>query len=235
VIRFLRKSHPSCAKVGRNVPLYADVKFCCRTHKLKSSTPVRRINSEADYLGGIQLNLNGKFMLSRFLWTSLATLCFIAYASGQEAPVPPAHAECHFPDGKQLTLDYFSPGMNGRKIFGGSVPYGRVWQPGANHPTTFVTNTNLMVGGKNVPAGKYTIFTIPDPHTWKLIINKRIARLDFPYVYESSELVRIDLLVRPLPAAVENFTIAVDQRRGGCVLNLRWENTEASVLVAEVP
>ena len=171
-------------------------------------------------------------MHPRFLFVALLYVIPLALAQDQ-SPSPPARAQCKFLDGKDVTVDYFSPRMNGRKIFGDSVPYGQVWQTGAGKPTTFVTNTNLMVGGKNVPAGNYTIFTIPDAGKWTLIVNKRTGKLDLPYAYESSELVRIDLTLRPMTAPVENFTITFDQRRGGCVLNLRWENTEASVLLAE--
>jgi hypothetical protein len=150
-----------------------------------------------------------------------------------QSPSPPEHTQCKFLDGKEVTVDYFSPRVNGRKIFGDSVPYGQVWQTGADKPTTFVTSTNLMVGGKNVPVGSYTIFTIPDSDKWTLIVNKRTGKLDLPYASESSELVRIDLTLRRMTSLVENFTITFDQKRGGCVLNLRWESTEASVLIAE--
>lgn len=173
-------------------------------------------------------------MRRRFL--SVAFLSFyiipLALAQGQ-SPGPAARAQCKFLDGKDVTVDYFSPRMHGHKIFGGSVPYGQVWRTGASKPTTFATTANLMMGGEDVPAGKYTIFTIPDSDRWTLIVNKRINKVDLPYTYESSELVRIDLALRPMTSPVEDFTITFDQRRGGCVLNLRWENTEASVLIAE--
>ena len=173
-------------------------------------------------------------MSPRFLFVALLSFYVIPLALARDQPPGlPARAQCDFPDGKNVTVDYFSPGMNGHKIFGGSVPYGQVWQTGANQPPTFVTSTNLMVGGKNVPAGHYTIFTIPDSAKWTLIVNQRTGKLDLPYAYESSELVRIDLTLRPMTSPVENSTITFDQRRGGCVLNLRWENTEASVLIAE--
>jgi hypothetical protein len=180
------------------------------------------------------LHPKGLFMLSRSLLAALLLFFAfpLAYAQDQ-SPGPAAHAQCKFPDGKNVTVDYLSPGTNGRRIFGDAVPYGQVWQTGDGQPPALVANTNLMLGGKNVPAGNYTIFTIPDPHKWTLIINKKTGKLDLPYEYESSELARIDLLVRPINSTVENFTIALDQRRGGCVLSLRWENTEASVLVAE--
>jgi hypothetical protein len=150
-----------------------------------------------------------------------------------ERPSPPAQTLCKFPDGKAVTVDYSSPRMKGRKIFGDLVPYGQVWRTGANEATTFVTTTNLIVGGKNVPAGNYTIFTIPNPDKWTLIINKKTGEWGIPYKYEADELTRVDLTLLPIPSPVENFTIAFDQRRGGCVLNMRWENTDASVLVVE--
>jgi len=146
---------------------------------------------------------------------------------------PPAHAQCKFPDGKTVTVDYSSPLMKGRKIFGGLVPYGQVWRTGANEATTFVTTANLIVEGKQVPAGNYTIFTIPNPDKWTLIINKKTGEWGIPYNYETDELTRATLTLLPLASPVENFTIVFDQRLGACVLNLRWENTEASGLVVE--
>jgi len=151
----------------------------------------------------------------------------------QDSTAGPQRAQCAFPDGKDVTVVYFSPRMNGRKIFGGFVPYGQVWETGDGKPTMFATNTNLMVGGKRVPAGKYTIFTIPDMNKWTLIIKRGTGNPDLPYSYESSELVRVDLLVRRMTPDLESFTITFDQRRGGCVLNLRWEAVEASALIAE--
>ncbi len=67
-------------------------------------------------------------------------------------PSPPATADCKFDDGKTIHVDYSSPRMKGRKIYGELVPYGKVWRAGANEATTFVTGTNLTVGGKDVPA-----------------------------------------------------------------------------------
>src|SRR6266498_4615806 len=86
-------------------------------------------------------------------------------------PSPAAQAQCKFSDGKTITVDYSSPRMKGRKIFGELVPYGEVWRTGANDATTFVTDANLNVNGKDVPAGSYTIFTIPKQDKWTLIIN----------------------------------------------------------------
>src|SRR4029077_12615418 len=86
---------------------------------------------------------------------------FTLLACAQDAskrPSPAAQAQCKFSDGKTVKSDYSSPRMKGRKIFGGLVPYGEVWRAGANDATTLVTDTNLNVGGKDVPAGSYTLF-----------------------------------------------------------------------------
>src|ERR1700746_2479610 len=95
----------------------------------------------------------------------IATLLCASSAFAQEdaskRPSPPAQAQCKFTDGKTITVDYSSPRAKGRKIFGDLVPYGQVWRTGANEATTFVTDVDLTVGGKDVPAGSYTIFTVP--------------------------------------------------------------------------
>jgi hypothetical protein len=69
-------------------------------------------------------------------------------------PSPPASATCKFSDGKTVKIDYSSPRAKGRKIFGDLVPYGEVWRTGANDATTFVTDANVSLDGKAVPAGK---------------------------------------------------------------------------------
>jgi hypothetical protein len=148
-------------------------------------------------------------------------------------PSPPASAECKFADGKTVAVNYSSPRVKGRKIFGGLVPYGEVWRTGANEATTFVTDTGVTVGGKDVPAGSYTIFTVPNQDKWTLIVSKHTGEWGIPYKYESDELLRTDMTVSTTPSAMENFTIGFDQKGDSCTLNLDWENTRASVDVSE--
>lgn len=173
-------------------------------------------------------------MRTRVVWLLLLSSILTSLALAQaERPSPPAHAQCKFPDGKTVTVDYSSPRMKGRKIYGGLVPYGQVWRTGANEATTFVTTANLIIEGKPVPAGNYTIFTIPNPDKWTLIVNKKTGEWGIPYKYEADELTRTTLTLLPLSSPVENFTIAFDEKFGACVLYMRWENTEASGLVGE--
>lgn len=144
-------------------------------------------------------------------------------------PSPPGKAECKFADGKAITVDYSSPRMRGRKIYGELVPYGQVWRTGANEATTFVADTHMIVGGKEVPAGSYTIFTIPNQDKWTLIVSKKTGEWGIPYPGEADDLLRVDMKVSKLPSPVENFTISFEQAGASCTMHLDWETTRASV------
>ncbi|HXY25724.1 MAG TPA: DUF2911 domain-containing protein [Candidatus Acidoferrum sp.] len=144
-------------------------------------------------------------------------------------PSPPASASCDLGGGKTIKTDYSSPRLKGRKMIGGVEPYGKVWRNGANEATTLVTSADLVVGGKSVPAGSYTIFVIPNTDKWTLIINKKTGEWGIPYKYESDELARVDMKLSTLPSPVENFTIAYDKTATGCTLREEWDTTRASV------
>ncbi len=144
-------------------------------------------------------------------------------------PSPAASASCDLGGGKTVKTDYSSPRMKGRKIFGDLVPNGEVWRTGANEATTFVPGSDIVVGGKTVPAGSYTIFTVPNADKWTLIVNKKTGEWGIPYKYESDELARIDMKVSKLPSPVENFTISYQKAGNGCTMNIEWETTRASV------
>ena len=99
----------------------------------------------------------------------LTTAAFAQMGGGK--PSPAASATCDLGGGKTIKTDYSSPRMKGRKIYGGLVPFGEVWRTGANEATTFVTSADVRVGGKTVPAGSYTIFTVPTADKWTLILS----------------------------------------------------------------
>lgn len=155
------------------------------------------------------------------------TVAFAQMSGGK--PSPAASASCDLGGGKTIKTDYSSPRVKGRKIYGGLVPFGEVWRTGANEATTFVNSADVVVGGKTVPAGNYTIFTVPTADKWTLIINKKTGEWGIPYKYESDELARVDMKVSKLPSPVENFTIAYDKSGSGCTLRMDWETTRASV------
>jgi hypothetical protein len=176
-----------------------------------------------------------KFVAITALLFAVATLAQMGMAQDKsKRPSPAASAECKFSDGKMIKIDYSSPRAKGRKIFGAAseqalVPFGEIWRTGANEATTFVSDANLTVGGKSLPAGGYTLFTIPRADKWTLIINKKTAEWGIPYKYEADELARVDMQASKTPAPVENFTIAFEPAGGKCTLRMEWENTRASV------
>jgi hypothetical protein len=166
-------------------------------------------------------------------------LCLVVFAApsraqmGGQVASPPAKADCTFSDGKTIHVDYFSPRMRGRKIFGGLVPYGEPWRAGANDATTFIIDVNVTVAGKEVPAGSYTLFTLPTQDGWTLIISKQTGEWGIPYPGEEYDFARVPMKVSKLPSPVENFTIAFDQGGKTCTMRLDWETTRAVVEITE--
>src|SRR5579862_6946569 len=163
-----------------------------------------------------------------FVTMAIFALTLAAVCQDKSRPSPAAQTQCSI-GGKSVTIAYSSPRAKGRKIFGDLVPYGEVWRTVANEATTFVTQGDLSVGGKTVPAGSYTIFTVPNADKWTLIVNKKTGEWGIPYKYESDELVRVDMKVSKLPSPLENFTINYAKSGSGCTLQIDWETTRASV------
>jgi hypothetical protein len=175
-------------------------------------------------------------MQKRIALLTFTMLTLTLFASAQASP--PASASCDLGGGKTIKTDYSSPRLKGRKMVGGQDPYGTVWRNGANAATTFVTSADIVVGGKTVPAGSYTLFVLPTEEKWTLIVNKKTTvngkpdgkRIwGIPYTYEADELARIDMKMSTLPSPVENFTIAYDKTSTGCTLREDWDKTRATV------
>src|SRR5438477_4836565 len=156
------------------------------------------------------------------------SLAFLAACQGKR-PSPSASASCDIGGGKTIKTAYSSPRMNGRRIYGVLVPFGQVWRTGANEATTFVASSDMVAGGKSIPASSYTIFTVPTADNWTLIINKKTGEWGIPYKYEGDELARIGMNVAKLPSPVENFSISYDKIGTGCTMNIDWDTTRSSV------
>lgn len=170
---------------------------------------------------------------------ALVLLCWLLNAPstpaqfGGQAASPPAKADCKFPDGKTVHIDYSSPRMRGRKIFGSLVPYGEPWRTGANQATSFVLGVDVNVGGKPVPAGSYTLFTLPTQNAWTLIVSKQTDEWGIPYPGEQYDFTRAPMKVSKLSSPVEDFTISFNPSDGVCTMHLDWETTRASVDISE--
>jgi len=90
-------------------------------------------------------------------------------------PSPPATATGRIGEAT-ITIDYGSPSVKGRKIFGGILPYGKVWRAGANEATIFKTDKDITVEGKKLPAGKYSFFATPGEKEWTIFFNSETGQ-----------------------------------------------------------
>lgn len=128
-----------------------------------------------------------------------------------------------------VLVDYGRPLRRGRTIFGGIVPFDTVWRTGANAATHFRTDVDLSMGGVTIPAGTYTLWTVPSrTGPWKLVINRQTGQ--WGTVYDPTrDLARIDLRTETVDTPVERFTISVEPQGDGGVLSLAWDRTRASV------
>lgn len=130
-----------------------------------------------------------------------------------------------------VSIAYQRPSARGREIFGGPVvPWGAVWRTGANSATGFTTDRDLLVGNVRVPAGSYTLWTIPNTTGWQLIINKQTGQWGTVY-NEDQDLARIPMTAERLTTPVEQFTLAIDNGR----LSLAWADWRAWVPISIAP
>ena len=153
-------------------------------------------------------------------------------APTKQLPSPPAVAETQLA-GKSVVIHYNKPSIRGRKIMGGLVPYGKVWRTGANPATSFVTDTDLTIGTLHVPAGKYTLYTLPAaPGTpWMLIINKQTGQWGTEYS-EGQDLGRTPMHAGKLPSTQEVMSLSFEKTSGASTqLHVKWENTDEWVEV----
>jgi hypothetical protein len=130
--------------------------------------------------------------------------------------------------GASLMIDYGRPSKRGRTVFGDVVPWGSVWRTGANAATQFRTDRALEMGGVVIPAGFYTLWSIPTQSGWSLVINGETGQWGTDHK-DARDLFRIPLQVGTLPRPVETFTISVTPAGQGGTLNLDWDTTHASV------
>ena len=121
-------------------------------------------------------------------------------------------------------VEYGSPQKRGRSLFGGIVPWGERWRTGANRATHFYTSSDLMFGNLEVPAGEYTLFTIPEPDGGTLIINKQTGQNGQSYD-KSRDLGRVPMQISTQDEETEAFTIKVEETESGGALKLIWGNT----------
>jgi DUF2911 family protein len=124
-----------------------------------------------------------------------------------------------------IEIVYSRPSAKGRPIMGGLVPYGEVWRTGANGRTTISFSTAVKLGDKEIPAGKYSLFTIPGEQNWTVIINKDSTSSAFAYA-QSNDVARITVPSIQIGENIETFSIMMsDIHDDSARIDLLWEHT----------
>lgn len=175
------------------------------------------------------------FFRSLLLSSSLAALTCPAILQAQAPaaktmPSPPADAKTMLA-GKSVSVHYNAPSLRGRKMIGDHEPYGKVWRTGANPATLFTTDVDLKIGDLTLPAGKYTIFTIPQaPGTpWTLIINKETGQWGLDYK-ENLDLGRTPMMSKPASGSQEAMSISFENVHGKTAeLHIKWADLDEYV------
>jgi len=171
----------------------------------------------------------------------LKVLCFFAAAfltssavmSQDAKPIPsPRDSVSGTAAGAVITINYGSPSVRGRKIWGGLVPYNTVWRTGANPATIFETSKTIRVQGKTLPAGKYSLFTKPNPKEWKIIFNSEVGQWgDVPGGAANDNPAKDFLIVSTKPMKSDSFHERLTFKVTGKGFLILWENLAVPVNV----
>ena len=180
-----------------------------------------------------------KKIITTLVITTAAMIGALPVMAQPPHPISPHETISAVVDSNRVTITYgrpytIKPGTTEvRKIWGGLVPYGKVWRTGADQATLLTTEQPIVLGGTNIPAGTYSLFTLPEADgTAKLIVNKRTGQWGIPYNEKNeltNELARVDLNKDTLDKTVDQFTMAIEKNpSGGGLLKMMWENTQLS-------
>jgi len=148
-----------------------------------------------------------------------------------EFPAPSQHATITQRVGlTDISIDYSRPDMRGREIFGGLVPWDKVWRTGANAPTKIKFSDAVKIEGKEVPAGEYAFYTIPNKDEWTIILSKNLKLWGaYGYKPDADEL-RVKVKPTTLSEPVETFTIGfADLKDDGATITLDWEKAHVPI------
>jgi hypothetical protein len=177
-------------------------------------------------------------MNSKLLLSSLVIVAGLVFATGLPAQTPAVQFPSPSPTAtlKQhvgltdVEIIYSRPGVKGRQIFGGLVPYGEVWRTGANASTKISFSTAVKLNGVEIPAGKYALYTIPGEKEWTMIIYKDTSLNGATGYNPTNDLVRFKAVPVKLAEPVETFTIDLsDLRDDSATIDLVWEKTRVPV------
>jgi hypothetical protein len=178
--------------------------------------------------------MRNKMMLKGFVFAFMCMfMSTAAFAQGDKAsrPSPPTTATGKV-GAATVSINYSSPSVKGRKIFGELVPYDKVWRAGANEATIFETDKDITVEGQKLAAGKYSLYAIPGESEWSFVFNSETGQWGIKRGGDTTKDPAKDVLtvkVKPSKSASMNEKLAYEVTGKGFVL--RWDNTEVPVAI----
>jgi hypothetical protein len=169
----------------------------------------------------------------------LSVLLFSAFQfmKMQTKKISPESTVTYAQGSTSISVTYSRPYKKGRAIFGNLVPFGQVWRTGANEATLVTTSKNLIIGGKSLPAGKYTLWTIPESDVWTIIFNNKQYSwgVDFktrPSREPEADVLQVKVPVQKVSPIVDQFTISF-QNPPESALVLTWDDVKIVVPFTE--
>ncbi|MEO5906573.1 MAG: DUF2911 domain-containing protein, partial [Saprospiraceae bacterium] len=142
-------------------------------------------------------------------------------------PSPPAKVDATIINGATISLNYSSPAVKGRTIWGGLVPYNQLWRTGANEANVFQTDKDILVNGQKLPAGKYSLFTIPGVNEWTVIFNREWDQWGTMKYNSSNDVLRVTTKPQKSMQFNERLKFTLEDS----VLSLLWENLQINLLL----
>ena len=159
----------------------------------------------------------------------LMLLTFVSLESvAQRKPLSPKETVTGSIDGVNIEIVYSRPSARGRKMLGDHEKFGEVWRTGANEPTTITFSKGVVIEGKALAAGKYSLWTIPNEKEWTIIFNSKVPDWGTEYSKVSdNDVLKVNVKAGKTSSFVETFTISVGKES----VNLQWENTAVAFQV----
>lgn len=155
----------------------------------------------------------------------LLTLVVTVFANAQDKKASPAETVKGTINGSEITINYGSPSVRGRVIWGELVPYGQVWRAGANEATTFETSKDITVAGQKLPAGKYSLFIIPEKDNATVIFNTDVKQWGaYDYTAKKDQL-RVKVKPKAKSDSTEKMLFAVNKDN----VTLSWDKWDIPI------
>lgn len=173
-------------------------------------------------------------MMKQVLLTlaTVAVVGFFSVANAQiKTPAPSPFCKMTQTAGlTDITVEYSRPSVKDRSIFGSLVPYGEMWRTGANKNTIVTFSDKVKIGGKELKAGSYALFTVPGKTEWEIIFYTDTENWGTPENYDAAkEAARFKAKAEAVPYVIESFTVDInDLRNDQCSMGLGWEKTWVS-------